>query len=493
MEKVLISSLSQHEARARVLQHEVANWKKNNPGPLCLSYRNHQSNVTRKKKYKNRKDSISVAPFCNILEIDTKAKRALVEPFVTMEELAKKVFEYGLQVPVVPEFKGITVGGAINGSAGESSSFKYGLFNDICVSYQILLGNGDIVHASPSVNCDLFYGIAGSYGSLGTILQAEINLTDAPKAVKLTYHTFNDPKKAIGYIIERCQQKSAPEYLDGILFAKDLAVVMEGELSSHDEKVSDLVFPNYSSAWFYQRARDIAKSGYAHEEYFLPVDYFFRYDQGAFWMGSYLLQPRLLMRYFLEGLCKFRQKEALLPFSEKELAKFSRKLQEPTILQSIVNPLMTSQRLYSLLHKAENWVESKTIIQDFCIPLSRVDSFFASIQNDCGTWPLWICPVKKTNTPQLFSPHSTPIDDSHYVNFGIYGVANTSTFPSKITSTLEKEVHKHRGRKILYSHSYYSQDEFWNIYQKDAYEQLRQKYHADGAWLSIEQKVLPCN
>ena len=45
-----------------------------------------------------------------------------VEPRITMEELVRKMMPYGLTIPVVPEFKSITVGGAIMGMGGESAS-----------------------------------------------------------------------------------------------------------------------------------------------------------------------------------------------------------------------------------------------------------------------------------------------------------------------------------------------------------------------------------
>lgn len=45
-------------------------------------------------------------------------------------------------------------------------------------------------------------------------------------------------------------------------------------------------------------------------------------------------------------------------------------------------------------------------------------------------------------------------------------------------------------RKLLYAVSYYPEDEFWQIYSRKDYEELRKKYHADGTLVDITKKVL---
>lgn len=73
----------------------------------------------------------------------------------------QKPVKYGLIPPVVMEFPGITAGGGFAGTGGESSSYKYGYFNETVNSVEMVLGNGDIVTASEKENSDLFYGASG--------------------------------------------------------------------------------------------------------------------------------------------------------------------------------------------------------------------------------------------------------------------------------------------------------------------------------------------
>src|SRR5664279_6298196 len=72
---------------------------------------------------------IDISDLNEVLSIDAKNKTAIVEPNVPMDELVKATLRHGLIPPIVMEFPGITVGGAIQGNGGESSSFKWGAFN----------------------------------------------------------------------------------------------------------------------------------------------------------------------------------------------------------------------------------------------------------------------------------------------------------------------------------------------------------------------------
>ena len=44
---------------------------------------------------------------------------------------------------------------------------------------------------------------------------------------------------------------------------------------------------------------------------------------------------------------------------------------------------------------------------------------------------------------------------------------------------LENKLYEYNGKKWLYAHAYYTEDEFWKIYDKNWYDILRIKYKAD--------------
>jgi len=58
-----------------------------------------------------------------------------------MDKLVNATLPFRLIPPVVPEFPGIIVGGAYAGTAGESSSFKHGLFDATVERIEISLSH----------------------------------------------------------------------------------------------------------------------------------------------------------------------------------------------------------------------------------------------------------------------------------------------------------------------------------------------------------------
>ena len=76
---------------------------------------------------------VDISGFNEILEINVEDQYAIVEANVMLDKLVDATLELGLLPIVVSEFPGISVGGAIQGGAGESSSFRWGCFHEICI------------------------------------------------------------------------------------------------------------------------------------------------------------------------------------------------------------------------------------------------------------------------------------------------------------------------------------------------------------------------
>ncbi|CAN0030462.1 unnamed protein product [Heterosigma akashiwo] len=110
------------------------------------------------------------------IEIDEEGLVAHVEPYVDMETLVDACLARGLLPVVAPEFRRITVGGAVMGAALESSSHAHGQFHDACAYLTLLTGDGRRRTCSPASEPALFHGVSGSYGSLGVLLGAGVRL-----------------------------------------------------------------------------------------------------------------------------------------------------------------------------------------------------------------------------------------------------------------------------------------------------------------------------
>ena len=462
--------------------------KKDHP-LIGLQYQKGFSNTTRTKSYNKISSPLDVSSLHHVLHIDPDKKKALVEPRVTMKELVHSTLSYGLLPPVVPEFKGITVGGAIMGAAAESSSHLFGTFNDSCSSLEWLGGDGTLWDASPQHHKDLFYAIPGSYGSLGLLTKAEIPLIPAQPFIILTYHFFHTIDEGLFILQALMYSFNKPDFLDGLLFSPSLGVIIEGSYASsyHLPKRTPrchLSFPG--SMWYFQHVQTLAKEvkSPTYVEYMTTKEYLFRHDKGAFWMGAYLFNSTILSEFFQYGLRKKRP----LPTTSNGFS-----LPKPhRLLQTVLSPYLDSQRLYSLLHRAEEWVNSRFIIQDFCLPESEVKPFIQHVMDTTAIFPLWLCPIKKADAEAFLSPHLLLKDsrDKWCINVGVYGSPCQPGSIQELTRSLEMEAHLHQGRKVLYSRSFYAEDEFWNIYSKERYDTFRKKLSAKGVWPDITAKVL---
>lgn len=457
------------------------------PSPLSLNYGSGHSNTTRSKSYKKSGLALDCSHLNHILHIDCEKRLAIVEPRVTMDDLVQATLPYGLMPAVVPEFKGITVGGAILGGAAESSSHRFGTFNDSCTAFEIICGNGTLLRATRNEHSDLFYGLASSYGSLGLLVKAEITLVPISKTVSIRYHFFKDPQKALQKLQELCKCSNSPDFLDGIIFGPECAVIIEGNLQQKPG-LPQFSQEKWSSPWYWQHVKEIALTGQAsYEESMSAKDYLFRYDRGAFWMGAYLFKSPLLMRLIKEG---FLESAPPLGFTEKEINQFHCPQFPPSLWRVLTYPWMHSQSLWKLLHKVEKWVENRFIIQDFCIPNYSASHFLQKIMNDPSIFPIWLCPIKAAQTSQIFSPHQVKNHESHVMNFGVYGLPSYAGSTLNINRYLEKTTAEDGGRKVLYSHCYYPEKEFWTIYNQKAYDGLREKTFSYGMWRTITDKIL---
>lgn len=457
---------------------------------------NSYPNLVRGNHYKKGGTHIDIGRLNQILEINVKELTAWVEPRVTMEELVDVTLSLGVLPPVVPEFKTITVGGAISGSALESSSHAHGQFNDTCLAYDVLLGNGEIVRASPEENADLFYSISGAYGSLGIILRVKLKLIPAKPWIELTYRRFDDHAQAVSYMSNLHYNKSGPEFIEGIVFQRTNTVVISAKFATHPPGVGDpvLSLSHYYSTLYFQHVLGLSETLPNHamrRELIATKDYLFRHDRGTFWMGAYAVHGWLLSLYTLERFLVLPAaiKNALI--KKIDMDRWEPGLPGP-LFRFLFGWALSSKRLYKVLHTGnERWFEKNFVVQDFYIPEKYVSEFVHKTLKEYAITPLWLCPVKATTTPQLFSPHYVA-QKPHALVFdvGVYGIPRKGITGAQAAKQLEKLTLQKEGRKMLYTHSFYSPEELWKIYSFGDYQKLRQKYHAEGVWTDFQHKVL---
>ncbi|OAL40216.1 hypothetical protein AYO20_00636 [Fonsecaea nubica] len=172
---------------------------------------------------------VDISCLSNVLKVNPSSTTALVEPNVPMDKLVQATLSHGLVPRVVMEFPGITVGGGFAGSAGESSSFRYGYFDQTVRSIEVVLAEGQTITASSTENADFFKGATGSLGTLGVITKLELRLIPASYFVKLVYHPYSTIHETIKASKQETENPDN-DYVDGIIFSRVHGVVMTGQL-----------------------------------------------------------------------------------------------------------------------------------------------------------------------------------------------------------------------------------------------------------------------
>lgn len=416
----------------------------------CFRIYHGSTNSTRLSQHRPG-EIINTSNLSNVLRVDVERKTVLVEPNVPMDELVRATLAYGLLPPVVMEFPGITAGGGFSGTSGESSSFRYGFFENTVVWIEMVLANGVIVTASPDERPDLFYGAASSFGTLGITTLLEIQLVNAKPYVELTYHRISSMAEAISKIEEATNDPST-NYIDGIFYTKDFGVICSGRLV--DSPAPDLPCQKFTRAkdpWFYLHAKKMVISRNITTEVVPIVDYLFRYDRGGFWVGMYAF------KYFIT------------PFNR--------------ITRWILDKYMRTRIMYHALH--QSGLAKRYIVQDVGVPYHNADKFFEFLEESFSFYPLWLCPLRqpKRSPETSFSlcAQKRPEAPEMLLNFGVWGPGPTDSDPGSFVAAnrkLEGKVQALGGKKCLYAHAYYTEEEFWEIYDREQYEALRAKYHA---------------
>ncbi|KAG6986468.1 FAD-binding PCMH-type domain-containing protein [Physcia stellaris] len=418
------------------------------------------TNSTRRTTYSGE-NSVDISRLSLVLKVDATARTVLVEPNVSMDRLVEATLEHGLIPPVVMEFPGITVGGGFAGTGGESSSFRHGYFNETVNFIEIVLGNGDVVIASRAERSDLFHGASGAVGTLGITTLLEIQLIEAKRYVKATYHPVGSVSEAVDKVRKETSNPDI-DYLDGILFSQGHGAIVTGSLADSSPSSAQVqTFSNAKDPWYYLHVKGKSlRSDKVHTEYIPLPEYLFRYDRGGFWVGAsafdYVRFPfNWFTRWFLDDFLHTRM-------------------------------------LYRALHASRQ--STRYVVQDLALPYTTAERFIDYTSESFGIWPLWLCPLRQTRLP-TFHPHSAKTEADGQtlkpmLNIGLWGFGPSrhDHFVAK-NCQLEHKLRELGGTKWLYAHTYYTEEEFWEIYDRQSYDTLRQKYHA-GSLPSVWHKVM---
>ncbi len=434
------------------------------------------SNLFRKRAATSA-PGLDVSGLHRVISVDPEAQTAEVAGMCTYEDLVAATLPYGLAPLVVPQLKTITLGGAVTGLGIESSSFRNGLPHESVIEMEILTGTGELVIARPdNEHRDLFFGFPNSYGTLGYSVRLTIRLEKVAPYVELRHVRVHGTRELQELMAEIAADGEylgeRVDYLDGVVFTADEGYLVLGRQTDEPGPVSD-----YTDTHIFYRS--IQHDDVEPKRDRLTVhDYLWRWDTDWFWCSrAFGAQNPRIRRFWPARYLRSSFYWKLIGYDQR-------------------------WDIGDRLNARKGLPPTERVVQDIEVPIERTAEFVDWFLAEIPIEPIWLCPLKLAEPSPVDRPGETaaigrpwslyPLQrGKFYVNIGFWsGVPVTPGKPGHTNRLIEQRVSELGGHKSLYSESFYSPEEFDQLYGGDGYRALKRRYDPRGRLLSLYEKAV---
>ncbi|ADG97669.1 FAD linked oxidase domain protein [Segniliparus rotundus DSM 44985] len=429
------------------------------------------SNLFRERA-KRSAPGLDVSGLSGVIAVDPQSRTAHVGGMCTYEDLVAATLPHGLTPLVVPQLKTITLGGAVTGMGVESASFRNGLPHESVLEADVFTASGEVVTARPDgEHSDLYFGFPNSYGTLGYATRLKIELEPVSQYVALRSVRFDDLgvlSEAVASICaEKAWEREAVDYLDGVVFSTEEAYLLLGRRTEEPGPTSD-----YTGQKIFYRSIRHARTGEAKRDRLTTHDYLWRWDTDWFWCS--------------------RAFGAQHPVVRRLWPKRWRR-------SSVYWKLMALDRRFCIADRIERRAGRpalERVVQDVEVPVERLASFVTWFLAETGIEPVWLCPIvlrePHPNTDPARPWPLYPLESGKvWVNVGFWSaVSQAPGDPSRTNRLIEQTVAEHGGHKSLYSESFYTPEDFEQLYGGQHYRDLKARYDPEGRFLTLYQKTV---
>ncbi len=407
--------------------------------PLSLKKKAVSHEVPKPDDKRHLDEKLDISDLNEILLIDPEQRVCVAEPGVTFVDLVAATMKHGLVPFVVPELKTITIGGAVAGCSIESMSYKIGGFHDNCLEYEIITAKGDVLTCTPDNENSLVFQMAhGTFGTLGIISKLKFRLTPAKPFVKVTYEKYGDLGAYKAAIWKHYQARDV-DFMDGIIHSPTELVL---SVANFTDKAP------YAHSYDWMRVYYLSTKT-RREDYLRTPDYFFRYDKGVTNVTPKSFLGRLFFGKFVDSTVVLRLVEKLRRFIPARMIP---------------------------------------ITVDTFIPFSKADEFMDWYRREFDFFPLWCVPYKRVRDYEWIDPgFLKKTDDELYLDLAIYGMRRPDA--RHYHRILEDELMKIGALKTLISNNYYSEDDFWKIWNKENYDRVKRLTDPDNIFRDLYSKM----
>jgi delta24-sterol reductase len=411
-----------------------------------------------------------------ILGLDEARGVVRVEPLVTTGELVDWLDGTGWQLETAIEMRGATLGGLCLAIGMTTHSHVSGLQHDIVETWEIVTPRGERIEVTrDGEHADLFRGLPWSHGTLGFLVGLELRVVRTPTHVRLRYRPFHDREAYLEAHTAALTADDPPWFLEGQIFGRDRAVLIEGEPvdpAGSDLPVVDVA--HWQQPFFFKRVESMLDlpAGGEHAELVPMASYLLRHERSmCMTMGQILPtanDPR------------FRRWFGWMMPPHMPLLKRSRPLEE---------------RLRTMRNN---------VYQDFGFPVEHLGEVLHELHETFEIYPLLVYPcrvVDRGGMVRVPGQHGVPWDgevrEARYINLGIYGPprAIREGDPRYPTVTrvrgIEARIRELGGFLHTYVDVFSTEAEFEAMFDHTLWRELRARYDADDVLPTVYDKVRP--
>jgi FAD/FMN-containing dehydrogenase len=316
----------------------------------------------------------------------------------------------------------------------------YGGFHDSCLEYEVITAKGDVLVCSPvNSNKLIFQMMNGTFGTLGIISKLKFRLVEAKPFVKVTNEKYNTIENYKAAILRHTNDRDF-DFMDGLIYSPSEYVLCMGSFVDRAPYVH-----NYD--WmriYYEMARN------EKEDYLKTADYFFRYDKGTTHVDIKSRSGRFLFGKFLGS----------------------------------TNVLRATTCFHKLIPS-----EKIPVIIDVFIPFSKLGDFLEWHEKETKYYPLWCVPYKVIGQYEWVSDeYFNTIKKELLIDIAIYSMKTDNN--EQYYRRLENKLMELGGLKTLISNNYYTEDEFWKIWNKQNYDAVKRITDPDNIFRDLYEKTV---
>ena len=228
----------------------------------------------------------------SVIKFDPESGVILSESGVSIKEINELTIPQGWFVPVTSGTSYVTLGGAIASDIHGKNHHLDGAFSDHILSANIMLGDGEVLNISNSINSDLFQATCGGMGLTGIIISASIKLKSISSSlIKQTTIKNNSLKELLNQFEINFSSPYSVAWLDCSNKSKSIKSLLflgehlkKGELIISKKKPINIpvkfcsMFLNkhfikiFNNAYYFKNLRKIQTTQVSLENYFYPLD-----------------------------------------------------------------------------------------------------------------------------------------------------------------------------------------------------------------------------